>query len=113
MHDELRLSIPAARVLRVFLEDPDEPRYGYDLMEQVGLASGSLYPILARFERAGLIRGAKEDVDPRVEGRPARRNFVLTAEGLRFAYRNLAELGNNLMPPMRQWRAPGVDGGRA
>jgi PadR family transcriptional regulator, regulatory protein PadR len=100
MDEDIRLSVPAARVLREFLEDPDAPCYGFDLMERVGMASGSLYPILARLERAGWIVGAKEDIDPQVEGRPARRYFTLTGEGVRVAQRRLAELSAELRPPV-------------
>jgi PadR family transcriptional regulator len=104
MDENIRLSVPAARVLRVFLEDPDVPRYGFDLMERVGLASGSLYPILARFEQAGWIVGAKEGIDPQTEGRPARRYFTLTGEGVRVAQRRLSELSDMLRPHAVSWR---------
>jgi DNA-binding PadR family transcriptional regulator len=42
-----------AMVLKIFLEDPEQPRYGFDLMKLTVMASGSLYPMLAKLERAG------------------------------------------------------------
>ncbi len=48
-----------------------------------GTTSGSLYPSLAKLEQAGWIVGERESIDPREEGRPARRYYMLTAEVLR------------------------------
>jgi hypothetical protein len=42
------MTLAVAAVLRVFLDDPDAPRYGYELMRRTGFPSGKLYPILAR-----------------------------------------------------------------
>ena len=55
--EEIRLTTTVARVLREFLETPSEPCYGFDLMRATGLASGTLYVILARLERAGWLIG--------------------------------------------------------
>lgn len=106
MERGVRVTVPIARVLRVFLEDTAVPRYGFDLMEATGLASGSLYPILVRLERAGWIAGAKEDIDPRVAGRPARRYFTLTGAGEQIARDRLAALAQEFtasaqLPPRR------------
>ncbi len=99
MDEHIRLSLRAAQVLKVFLENPDEPHYGFDLMQRVSMPSGSLYPILARFERAGWIIGAQEDIDPVAKGRPARRYFRMTGEGVSVAQRRLAELSAAFLPP--------------
>lgn len=99
MDGEIRVTVPVARVLRVFLNDPAEPRYGFDLMETTGLASGTLYPILVRLERAGWIVGAKEDIDPVAEGRPARKNFTLTGVGQQSARERLTALAAEFVAP--------------
>jgi PadR family transcriptional regulator PadR len=114
MDDDLRVTVPVARVLRMFLEDVTAPQYGFDLMDATGLASGSLYPILVRLERAGWITGAKEDIDPRAAGRPPRRYFKLTGTGEQVARRRLAELTQEFTAPvgMPQCR-PGMQGGFA
>jgi DNA-binding PadR family transcriptional regulator len=67
-------------------------------MERTGLASGSLYPILVRLERAEWLVGAKEDIDPRAAGRPPRRYFKLTGLGERVARQRLAELAQEFAP---------------
>ena len=54
---QVRITTAVAKVLKVFLEDIDQERYGFELMQRSGLASGTLYPILARLESAGWIVG--------------------------------------------------------
>jgi PadR family transcriptional regulator PadR len=89
-----------ARLLRAFLEDPTEPRYGYDLMRATGLKSGSLYPALIMLERHDWLTAAKEDIDPHVAGRPARRSYTITAEAAIAAHTKLAELSKAFRPPV-------------
>ncbi|MGW5218770.1 PadR family transcriptional regulator [Nocardia sp. NPDC004085] len=93
------MTTSVANVLREFLEDPHEHRYGFDLMQRCGLSSGSLYPILARLEKAGWIVGHFEQIDPVKEGRRPRKYYTLTAEGSRAATRELAALSARLQPP--------------
>lgn len=96
----VRVTTTLAKVLRIFLEDPSESQYGFDLMQATGLPSGTLYPVLARLERAGWISGHHETIDPAVAGRPARRMYTLTAEGATAARRELAALSDQLRPPV-------------
>jgi PadR family transcriptional regulator len=57
-------------------------RCGFDVMDFTGLPSGTVYPVLRRFEEHGLLRSEWEDEErARAEGRPRRRNYDLTAEG--------------------------------
>jgi PadR family transcriptional regulator PadR len=56
--------------------------YGFDVIEQTGLPSGTVYPALSRLERDGYVRSTWEDERvARQEGRPARRNYEVTARG--------------------------------
>ncbi|SRR6266566_1771994 len=96
---DVRMTTSVARVLRLFLEDPGEPRYGFELMQCTGFPSGTLYPILARLERAGWIAGQRVAVDPAAAGRPPRRFYRLTTEGVQAARVQLAELSAQLRPP--------------
>lgn len=59
-----------------------EPHYGFGLIQTTGLKSGSLYPILERLERQGWVSSAWEQVDPAEAGRPRRRYYRLTPEGV-------------------------------
>jgi PadR family transcriptional regulator len=100
-----------ALVVRAFLEEPSKPRYGFELVESLGISSGTLYPILARLERQGWIEGRREDIDPSVAGRPPRRNYPLTGEGVVLASNALAELSSQLRPPQAVRIRPVVSGG--
>ncbi|GIF69406.1 hypothetical protein Ais01nite_74410 [Asanoa ishikariensis] len=88
----MRMTIPVARVLAALLSEPDVDRYGLDLMRMTDLASGTLYPVLHRLQAAGWLAADWESVDPASVGRPARRYYRLTAEGVTAARRALAEL---------------------
>ena len=57
--------------------------HGYDLSEQTGLPSGTLYPILMRLSDRGLLE-SKWEPSPH-QGRPPRRLYRLTAEGVAYA----------------------------
>ena len=88
-----------AMVLKVFLEAPGQPRYGFELMKLTGMASGSLYPMLARLERAGWLTRGKEDIDPHAAGRPARTNYAITGAAVTAARIQLAALSEQFRPP--------------
>ena len=56
--------------------------YGFSVMEQTGLPSGTVYPALRRLERDGLIRSEWEEqalADEQL--RPARKYYTVTALG--------------------------------
>jgi PadR family transcriptional regulator PadR len=96
---DFRMTAGVARVVRVFLDDPDTAMYGFDLMQQTRFPSGTIYPILARLERAGWITGEQETAEQASrEGRPARRLYRLTADGAVAAHLALAELNTQLQP---------------
>jgi DNA-binding MarR family transcriptional regulator len=99
VHD-LDITPKMARVLKVFLEDPGQPRYGFGLMKLTGMASGSLYPMLAKLEGAGWLTRGKEDIDPRAAGRPARTNYTITGAAVSAARVQLAELSERFRPPV-------------
>jgi PadR family transcriptional regulator len=72
-----------SKVLEALGEQPAEWRYGYELGLEVGLKSGSLYPILMRLSDSGLLESRWEDHPP--TGRPPRHLYRLDADGLRVA----------------------------
>jgi PadR family transcriptional regulator, regulatory protein PadR len=87
-----RMTLPTQRVLRVLLSAADEERYGMQVAEAAGLPTGTVHPILARLERLGWLESRWEDVDPRREGRPARRYYRLTEAGAEQAQDALARV---------------------
>lgn len=57
-------------------------RYGFDIMDATGLPDGTVYPLLRRLERRGVLTAAWEDEEvARAEGRPPRRYYRLTPVG--------------------------------
>jgi|SRR5579871_5559319 len=78
-----RPSVQTAQVLRALADDPSVWRYGYELGVEIGLKSGSLYPILMRLAERGFLETSWENDPP--EGRPRRHLYRLTAEGIAFA----------------------------
>ena len=75
------MTIPTQLVLQFFLADPTAERYGLEIGQAAGLPSGTVHPILARLEGCGWLTSEWEAVDPRAEGRPARRYYQLTGLG--------------------------------
>jgi PadR family transcriptional regulator PadR len=96
MPTDVRMTTAVAKVVAALLADPDTDRYGLDVMRDTGLASGTLYPILLRLERAGWVTAAWEDIDPVAEGRPSRRYYRLTAHGAAAGRHELAALNAQL-----------------
>jgi PadR family transcriptional regulator, regulatory protein PadR len=78
-----RPSTQTVRVLGALATDPAVWRYGYELGADVGLRSGSLYPILVRLADRGLLDAMWESDPP--YGRPPRHLYRLTTQGLEAA----------------------------
>lgn len=97
--EDVRMTVPVAAVLRAFLEDPRKERYGFDLMKDTSLKSGTLYPILARLEVAGWLVSEREDIDEKTEGRRARRFYRISPDGAGAARVALAELHSQVGIP--------------
>jgi PadR family transcriptional regulator PadR len=85
-----KMTIPTQLVLEALLRDPEQERYGAEIGESAELRSGTVHPILARLEGVGWLASRWEDVDPHAEGRPARRYYRLTADGVAAAHAALA-----------------------
>lgn len=76
-----RLSITVVSVLHAIA---DGYQYGFDVIDQTGLPSGTVYPALSRLERDGLLKSAWEnEQEAYADGRPARRYYKLTAPGVK------------------------------
>jgi DNA-binding PadR family transcriptional regulator len=88
----VKLTGPLERVLRVLTADPSAQHYGYDLMKAAKLPSGTLYPMLARLQQDGLVESEWEVQREDAGGRPPRRYYRLTADGLRVARLELAQV---------------------
>ena len=77
-------------ILQALLDaNDDHPMYGFQLLKQTGLESGTLYPALLRLHKEGVVAGEREEGEPAVLGRPLRTYYRLTGEGELWARRAL------------------------
>jgi PadR family transcriptional regulator len=90
------MTLATLQVLSVLVDDPLGQHYGLELSKQAGLKSGTIYPILARLEKAGWVTSAWEGIDPVIQGRPQRRYYQITADGVRAARQALQEAQRSL-----------------
>jgi DNA-binding PadR family transcriptional regulator len=84
----LRISRQTRHVLQIFLDAPKTWRYGYDVSQETGLKSGTLYPILMRLADRKLLEATWESSTP---GTPPRHLYRLTPAGLSFARERVLE----------------------
>ena len=77
-----RPSPQTIRVLEALIES-DDWSHGYELAKKLGLASGTLYPILMRLEKRGHLE-TRWEPSP-LEGRPPRHVYRLTNDGRKWA----------------------------
>ena len=97
----MRLSHQSRIVLRVFLDSPSEEAYGYELAKAADLPSGTIYPILHRFEASGLVASRWEEIGGEVPRR--RRYYRLTGEGRRVGEAATAENAGALRQLVPGW----------
>lgn len=58
-------------------------KHGYGLMQELGIKSGSLYPLLMRLSDDGFLESRNEPSP--LAGRPPRREYRLSASGVELA----------------------------
>ena len=86
----MRLTLQVQVTLRALLAEPDQELYGLELVDATGLPPGTIYPIMARLEEAGWVSSRWEEIDQHLEGRPRRRYYRLSSEGVEQARSALA-----------------------
>jgi PadR family transcriptional regulator PadR len=79
MSPRLNLTYPTALVLQALARGF---HHGFDIMDATGLPSGTVYPILRRLDREGLLSSAWEKhATAQREQRPSRRYYEITGAG--------------------------------
>jgi PadR family transcriptional regulator PadR len=110
MNAEPKMTVQTLSVLRLMLDDPTHEYYGWELCQEAGLQSGTVYPILARLEEAGWLTSGKEVIDKVAQSqqrpRRPRRFYRLTTDGAERARVALAEAQQALQPKLDP--APGL-----
>ena len=89
MERKRRSSKQTLSLLAILVETRRSWRYGYDLSQDTGLKSGTLYPILMRLSDRGLLESKWRESPER--GRPPRHMYRLTAQGVTFAREQIAD----------------------
>ena len=93
---------PGPSALRVLAAVDRDSAYGFDIMDQTGLKSGTVYRALSRLESLGLVQSRWEE--PRralADKRPRRRYYELTPAGhacLAEAHRDWLGFARGLAP---------------
>src|SRR6266508_1597394 len=105
----MRLTIPMQLVLRALLEHATREWYGLEICRSAGLPSGTIHPILARLETAGWLNSRWETIDPKAQGRPRRRYYRLSEDGVSSARDALARAHTSTaaVRGLRRGLAPG------
>lgn len=85
-----QLTQQTLKVIAAAYYEPDSS--GSDICKATSLPSGTVYPILSRLEQAGWLKSQWERGDPSHLGRPRRRFYRLTAEGVRVGRETAVEL---------------------
>ncbi|HEY1946951.1 MAG TPA: PadR family transcriptional regulator, partial [Bryobacteraceae bacterium] len=79
MSETVKLSHTAALILQTI---DNGCSYGFDIMDETGLPSGTVYPALRRMEGEGLIASQWESEKKALaEQRPARKYYRVTRSG--------------------------------
>jgi len=81
MEKDVRVTGPTLKALGQLLTAPDTGISGAEISKATKVASGTLYPIMFRLERARWVSSEWEDVDPSEAGRPRKRLYKITALG--------------------------------
>jgi PadR family transcriptional regulator len=81
MADEIRITGPTLKFLGRMLTAPATGISGAEISKATGVASGTLYPILFRLEKARWLSSEWEDVNPSEVGRPRKRLYKMTTLG--------------------------------
>ncbi len=91
---DIRFTATNLRILKEFIDAPTAQYSGAELARLTRLPSGTLYPILIRFEQEGILQSYWEEIDPKEAGRPRRRLYQVTSRGGQRA----REIFGELMP---------------
>jgi DNA-binding PadR family transcriptional regulator len=79
--NEPRITGPTLKIIGQLMSAPLKGLSGADVAKATGVASGTLYPVLFRLEKAGWLESEWESVDPSEVGRPRRRLYRVTSVG--------------------------------
>ncbi len=75
-------TIQGLMILECFLGNTSTPLSGADIARQTGLLSGTIYPILKRYDKNyRWLKSNREKGDPKLLGRPLKTFYLITQDG--------------------------------
>jgi PadR family transcriptional regulator PadR len=69
------------KILNFFLSNQEAERHGAEIMKAARVSAGTMYPILVRLEKDGMLKSRWES-EERVGAKPRRRLYALTYRGV-------------------------------
>ena len=77
-----RITLPFVLIASIFVRNPEEEFYGLEIILRLGSTSGTVYPILKRMLKDGILLSRHEEIEPRAEGRPRRIFYKINPDKL-------------------------------
>jgi PadR family transcriptional regulator, regulatory protein PadR len=111
-----KMTLQVLRVLQVLVDAGEAERYGLELCDETELPSGTIYPIVARLERAGWLESRWEAPGLHaVRKTPPRRYYRLTRDGAELARESLGAAHRRRPRAAAGWGrlVPGAQGAQA
>lgn len=106
----LRLTKPLLSLIEALLADPTKDFWGFELMKETTLTSGTIYPLLARLETVGWLESGWDD---QAESGPRRRYYRLTRDGAVLARQAKAEARSKARHGGRTGLKPAIGGAQS
>jgi DNA-binding PadR family transcriptional regulator len=86
-------------ILECFLYNTSTPLSGADIARQTGLLSGTIYPILKRYDKNyRWLKSNKEKGDPKILGRPLKTFYRITQDGENAVSRVMKKISRSKSP---------------
>ena len=104
------LSRHTRAVLGSLIVDPGQHRHCAEIRSATGLGIGAIYPVLARLEALQWLDSGWEAPSTREQGRPRRRFYQLSTDGLALARGALASARAAPSGPFRRLQQAGGTG---
>ena len=94
----MKINGRALELLMLMAVRPEKEYSGYEISKSFGISSGTLYPLLLKAENAGLLEARWEEGDPGKLGRPRRRYYRISGEGIEAVDNRMHQLRVEIRP---------------
>lgn len=94
----MKINGRALELLMLMAVRPQQEYSGYEISKSLGISSGTLYPLLLKAENAGLLNAHWEEGDPVELGRPRRRYYRISGNGIKAVEGRMRQLRVEIRP---------------